>query len=124
MQASPLLLGTDLTKLDPYDLSLITNPEVIAVDQAGRPGHPISQATKQQVWFRADGNDTYTVALFNLADTAAPVSVQWTDLGIVGRRVPDVRDLWSHTDLGLVRQGYGVTLAPHAAQLLRIRVVF
>src|SRR5438094_3029775 len=124
LQASPLLLGTDLTRLDPYDLSLITNREVIAVDRAGRPGHPISQATKQQVWFRADDADTYTVALFNLADTAATVSVSWTDLGIVGRRVPAVRDLWTHTDLGLVRQGYRVVLAPHAAQLLRVHIVF
>ena len=45
IESAPLLLGTDLTKLDPADLPLITNREVIAVDQAGRPAHPVSQAT-------------------------------------------------------------------------------
>ncbi|MFC5121829.1 hypothetical protein ACFPN7_48570 [Amycolatopsis halotolerans] len=67
IESSPLLLGTDLTKLDPDDLKLLTNREVLAVDQAGRPARPVSQATQQQVWFSPDGRGGVTVALFNLA---------------------------------------------------------
>jgi hypothetical protein len=122
LQASPLLLGTDLTKMDPYDLSLITNPEVIAVDQAGRPGHPVSQTTPQQVWFADDGSGTYTVALFNLASAPATVTANWSDLGIAAGRQASVRDLWSHQNLGTMQQGFSATLAPHASRLLKVRV--
>ncbi|GIH19719.1 glycoside hydrolase family 27 protein [Rugosimonospora africana] len=122
LQSSPLLLGTDLTKLDPYDLSLLTNREVIAVDQSGRPARPVSQATPQQVWFSDNGHGSYTVALFNLDATAATVTANWSDLGITAGRAASVRDLWSHTDLGAMRDGFGATLAPHAARLLRVQL--
>jgi hypothetical protein len=122
LQASPLLLGTDLTKLDPFDLGLITNREVIAVDQSGRPGHPVSQGTPQQVWFSADGSGTYTVALFNLADTPATVAANFSDLGIAPDRAAGVRDLWSHTELGVVTTAFSATVPAHGARLLQVRV--
>jgi alpha-galactosidase len=121
LQASPLLLGTDLTKLDPYDLGLLTNREVIEVDQAGRPGHPVSQATPQQVWFAADGRGGYTVALFNLADAPATVTAAWSDLGIAPARDAAVRDLWTHTDLGSFAAGFGATVPAHGARLLHVQ---
>jgi hypothetical protein len=121
LQASPLLLGTDLTKLDPYDLSLITNREVIAVDQSGRPGHPVSQATPQQVWFSADGAGGYTVALFNLAAGPATVTADWSDLGIAPTRYAAVRDLWTHTDLGAFTTTFSATVPAHGARLLHLR---
>jgi alpha-galactosidase len=121
-ESAPLLLGTNLAKPDPADLSLITNREVIAVDQAGHPAHPVSQATAQQVWFSDNHDGSYTVALFNLADTAATVTANWTDLGLTGRgaQAAMVRDLWKHQNLGVERAGYSATLAPHASVLLRV----
>lgn len=121
VESAPLLLGTDLTKLDPNDLRLLTNREVIAVDQAGHPAHPVSQATPQQVWFAENPNGTYTVALFNLGDSAATVTANWSDLGLNGAAF--VRDLWSHTNLGVQKSGFGATLAPHASRLLTVRPV-
>jgi alpha-galactosidase len=120
IEASPLLLGTDLTKLDSADLALITNREVIAVDQAGHPAHPVSQATPQQVWFSQDPDHIYTVALFNLADTSATVTAHWSDLGLPATSSAMVRDLWQHKNLGVVNAGYSATLAPHASMLLRV----
>jgi alpha-galactosidase len=122
IESAPLLLGTDLSKMDAADLALITNPEVIAVDQAGHPAHPVSQATPQQVWFSKDGDGTYTVALFNLADTSATVSVNWAaDLGI--KRVVQERDLWTHTNLGsAAKTGYSATLPAHGSVLLKVTV--
>jgi hypothetical protein len=119
VEAAPLLLGTDLTKLDPADLPLLTNREVIAVDQAGRPAHPVSQATPQQVWFRVNPDGSRTVALFNLGDSPATVSAGWADLGL-GTSPALVRDLWRHQSLGPVRGRVSATLAPHASRLLRI----
>jgi hypothetical protein len=118
IEAAPLLLGTDLTRLDATDLRLLTNREVIAVDQAGHAAHPVSQATPQQVWFSANPNGSYTVALFNLGADPATVTANWSDLGVSGGAF--VRDLWSHTNLGLVRDSFSATLASHASRLLTV----
>jgi alpha-galactosidase len=119
--AAPLLLGTDLTKLDPADLALLTNREVLAVDQAGRPAHPLSQATPQQVWVSKDGHGGYTVALFNLGTDPATVTANFGDLGFHGAAA--VRDLWSHHDLGVERTAFSASLAPHASRLLHLQPV-
>ena len=120
IESAPLLLGTDLTKLDPADLPLITNREVIAVDQAGRPAHPLSQATAQQVWISQNLDRSYTVALFNLADTPSAVTVHWSDLGLPSTSTALVRDLWRHKLLGHVTGAFTATLAPHASMLLHV----
>ena len=123
IESAPLLLGTDLTKLDSADLALITDPEVIAVDQAGRPAHPVSQATSQQVWISRNPDHSYTVALFNLGDAASKVTAHWTDLGLQSSSSAMVRDLWRRKDLGAVVGSYSVTLAPHASVLLHVAPV-
>ncbi len=118
IEDSPLLLGTDLTKLDPADLALLANREVIAVDQAGHPALPVSQATQQQVWYADNHDGSYTVALFNLSAATATVTANWSDLGISGPAF--ARDLWSHQNLGVLPTGFSASLAPHASRLLRI----
>ncbi|QUQ71935.1 glycoside hydrolase family 27 protein [Kutzneria sp. CA-103260] len=119
IESSPLLLGTDLTKLVPEDVKMITNDEVIAVDQAGHPAHPVSQASKQQVWVSDNHNGSYTVALFNLGDAPATVTANWTDLA-PHRSIGFIRDLWAHKNLGLARDHLSATLAPHASRLLTV----
>jgi hypothetical protein len=119
IESSPLLLGTDLTKLVPDDVKMITNDEVIAVDQAGHPAHPLSQASKQQVWVSDNHNGSFTVALFNLADTPATVTANWNDLA-PHRNLAFVRDLWAHKNLGPVWKSFSATLAPHASRLLTV----
>ena len=115
---SPLILGADLTQLDSADLALITNSEVIAVNQAGRVATPVSQASSQQVWRVANGDGSHTVALFNLGSSTATVSAHWSDLGFSGPA--SVRDLWSHSELGSFNDGFSASLASHASRLLRV----
>ncbi len=116
--AAPLYTGDDLTSLDSYGLSLLTNDEVIAVDQAGHPAHPVSQASSQQVWFANNGNGTYTVALFNLATSSATVTANWSDLGFSGSAA--VHDVWSHSDLGNSTGSFSATLNAHGSRLLTV----
>ena len=118
IEAAPLYIGDDLTKLDKYGLSLLTNKEVIAVDQAGNPARPVSQSTDQQVWYARNADGSYTVALFNLGPTRAGVTAHWNDLGITGPAA--VRDLWSHTDLGGYTGSFHASLPAHGSRLLRI----
>jgi alpha-galactosidase len=120
IESAPLLLGTDLTKLDPADLALLTDREVIDVDQSGKPAHPVSQATAQQVWFSQWDANSYTVALFNLGSTTATVTADWSSLGLPSDTVAMVRDLWQRKGLGRFTGGYSATLAPHASMLLRV----
>lgn len=115
---APLILGSDLTHLDPVDLPLMTNDEVIAVNQSGVPAEPLSQATSQQAWVAHEADGSYVVALFNLGTGAAPVSVSWSQLNISG--TPTVRDLWTHSDLGPQSGGFSATLNPYASRLLRV----
>jgi alpha-galactosidase len=118
IESAPLSIGDNLTSLDSYGLSLLTNSEVIAVDQAGHQAHPISQASSQQVWFANNGDGSYTVALFNLGGSTATVSVNWSSLGFSG--AASVRDLWSHTNLGTVTNSFSATLNTHASRLLKV----
>ncbi|WP_219835739.1 X2-like carbohydrate binding domain-containing protein [Paenibacillus sp. R14(2021)] len=117
--SAQLYTGDDLSNLDDYGLELLTNDEVIAVNQAGHPAHPVSMSTNQQVWYANNGDGTYTVALYNLGNKAATVNANWKDIGISGSA--SVRDLWSHKDLGDFATGFGpVTLEPHASRLLKV----
>ncbi len=119
MSSAQLYMGNDLTNLDSFGIGLLTNDEVIAVNQAGRPAHPVSTATNQQAWYANNGDGSYTVALVNLGSSAATVSVNWSDIGLSGAAT--VRDLWTHTDLGSFNTGYSsASLAPHASRLFKV----
>jgi len=119
IESAPLILGSDLRSLDAADLRLLFNEDVIGVDQAGMPAHPLSQATPQQVWFGQARGGGLVVALFNLAAAESPVSVRWSDLGLSGRA--EARDLWSHTTVARGATGFTATLPPHGSRLLRVR---
>jgi hypothetical protein len=115
IQSAPLYTGDDLTKLDPYGLSLLTNDEVIAVDQAGNPARPLSQSTDQQVWYARNADGTYTVALFNMGPGYSDVTADLSSLGISGKA--SVRDLWAHKSLGSVSGSLTENLPPHGSRL-------
>lgn len=121
VSCAPLFTGADLTHLDPVDFQMLTNSEAIAIDQAGRVATPVSQAAQQQVWRAKNADGSCTVALFNLANSPANVTVHWNDLKFHGPA--KVRDLWLHQDLGEFQQEFGVRLEPHASRLLTVRPV-
>ncbi|OZB91188.1 X2-like carbohydrate binding domain-containing protein [Paenibacillus sp. XY044] len=121
ISAAPLYIGNDMTRLDDYGLKLLTNDEVIAVNQAGRPAHPVSMDTQQQVWYANNGDGTYSVALFNLGSRSTEVKVNWKNIGLTGSA--GVRDLWSHTELGTFNDGYAAVLEPHASRMFKVTAV-
>jgi hypothetical protein len=118
ISSAPLVLGTDLTHMDSGDLALLTNDEVLGVDRAGHPAHPVVQGAQQQTWWAYNGDGTYTVGLFNLAGSTANVTANWSDLGFTGSAT--VRDLWSHTDLGTSGGSFTASLPSHGSRLLRV----
>lgn len=122
--ASPYVSGDELASLDAYGMSLLTNDEVIAVDQAGVAGARVPAPAQPgsnpdlQVWRARQPDGSYAVALFNL--TAAPATVQadWSTVGFTGPAT--VRDLWGHQELGRYAAGFSASLPPHGSRLLRV----
>ncbi len=119
ISASPLYIGDDLTKLDSYGLSLLTNREVIAVDQQGLPATPVRSGVNQQVWRVRNTDGSYTVALFNLDGVARPVTALWSEVGFDGKA--SVRDLWQRRDLGTFDGSYTATLPAHGSRLFTVK---
>jgi hypothetical protein len=117
MAASPLIVGADLTELDPDDLALLTNDEVLAVDQAGVAGRQLVGGT-QQVWSAPQPDGSVAIAFFNLGAASTPVSVTWSSLGVNGPA--SVRDLWSQADVGLYDDGYTAQVPSHGTVLVKV----
>ncbi|MFJ3306831.1 alpha-galactosidase D [Streptomyces sp. NPDC086549] len=117
---SPLFTGDDLTKLDSYGLSLLTNQEVIAVDQSSSPvARPVTPMGDEQVWGSRNPDGTYTVALFNLGDSSASVTADWASFGFTG--AASVRDLWNHKNLGTYKNKISATLPAHGSRLFTVK---
>ena len=120
IESAPLFTGDDLTKLDSYGLSLLTNTEVIGQDQEGVPAKPVSQSGSQQVWYVRNPDGTITVALFNLSSSAANVTANWSDIGLATSQSADVHDMWSHVDLGYATGSFSAALPAYGSRLLKL----
>lgn len=117
LAASPLILGSDLTNLDSTDLAMMTNDDVIAVNQAGVAATQMKSGNSQE-WVAKEPDGSYAVGLFNLGGSSASMTVNWSDLGISGSA--SVRDLWAQKDLGPMSGSWQTTVASHGVALLRI----
>lgn len=117
---APLFFGGDLTKLDDFTLSLLTNDDVIAVNQdtLGKQAAPVRVSSGTQIWSKDLQNGTKAVGLFNLGSSEAIVSVHWSDLGISGKR--PVRDLWRQKDLGQFDGEFHTSVGEDGAELILI----
>lgn len=119
VSAAPFYIGNDMTRLDSYGLELLTNREVIAVNQAGVPARPVSMQTNRQVWYSLNADSSYTVAVFNLGRTDADVPVNFADLGLAG--TASVRDLWAKKDLGSSKGSFVASSVPiNGARLFKL----
>ncbi|WP_406481454.1 alpha-galactosidase D [Streptomyces sp. NBC_01615] len=116
---SPLFTGDDLTKLDSYGVSLLTNKEVIAVDQNASPvARPVTPVGDQQVWGTKNSDGSYTVALFNLGGSPASVTADWASFGFTGNA--SVRDLWNKANLGTYKNKITEALPAHGSRLFTV----
>jgi alpha-galactosidase len=117
---SPLLIGCDMSKMDPLVVSIFSNDEVIAVNQdaLGRQASRVTQEGDTQVWAKPLADGSLAVGLFNLANAESACTAKWSDLGITGSRA--VRDLWRQRDLGPSKGEFKATLPPHGVMLVRI----
>jgi alpha-galactosidase len=121
MLAAPLLAGNDLRSMSPAILSILTNREVIAVDQdkEGKQGKQVWKSGEQEIWTRPLAGGARAVAIFNRGAEAAKVTVCWADLGM--RNKTSVRDLWEHRDVENSGPEYSVSVPSHGVVMLTAR---
>jgi alpha-galactosidase len=116
---SPLIMGGDLRKLDPATTALLTNDEVLAVNQRSTGNRPLVNAGGTVVWTaEVPGSKARYVALFNISDGEMAASVDLGQLGVKGR--VSVRDLWARKDDGVAEVRLERTLPAHGAGLYRL----
>ena len=115
---SPLMIGANLPSNDAWTTSLLTNPEVIAVDQHSTDNHPVITTETTVVWSASPGPgaDRY-LAVFNLQDTEQKIHYEWKEFGWAPAKY-SLRDLWEHKELGAA-DSLAVTLPPHGCALYK-----
>jgi alpha-galactosidase len=121
MLAAPLLAGNDLRDMRPAILQILTNREVIDVDQdpLGQQGSRVLKSGETEVWQRPLRGGAWAVAFFNRGETEAKMSVKWSETGL--RTNPkSVRDLWLHTEVPGT-DAYEFTVASHGVAMLRVQ---
>ena len=118
--AAPLLAGNDLRSMSPAILDILTNREVIAVDQDkdGKQGTRIWKSGDQEIWTRPLSGGAQALAIFNRATEPAKVTVRWADLGFSGKK--RLRDLWLHKDVQWPGPEYAVIVPGHGVVMLRV----
>jgi alpha-galactosidase len=118
---SPLMFGGDLPETDSLSLALITNDEVLAVNQTGRGGRELRSERGRMVWTaELPEAGARVAALFNLGDAGIQeIRVTFRELGLPGRAYL-VRDLWKKKDLGLFTEAFTAKVNPHGAGMFRI----
>jgi alpha-galactosidase len=118
--AAPLILSGDITRLDDFTLSLLTNDEIIEVDQdpLGKPGYRAAKDGDKEVWIRTMDDGSLAVGLFNRGETETDVTAFWSDLGLSGRQ--RVRDLWRQKDIGKINEKYTARVSKHGVAMVRM----
>lgn len=119
--SAPLLLGCDLEKLDDFTLNLITNDEVIDIDQdpLAIGARRVSAVDSLEIFKKPLEDGSVAVGLFNRRSTKANIKVNWSDLGITGKQI--IRDVWRQKDIVIAKDNYEAEVAAHGVLLLRLK---
>ncbi|HEV8150969.1 MAG TPA: glycoside hydrolase family 27 protein [Gemmatimonadales bacterium] len=121
MMAAPLMAGNDLRNMSATTRAILSNPEVIAVDQdsLGIQGTLVSERTPElQVWMKPLAGDARAVVLLNRSSLQTVISTGWWRLRLTGPA--KVRDLWAHAELGSFRDRFSATVPAHGVVMVRI----
>jgi alpha-galactosidase len=120
LESAPLLIGCDMGKLDEFTLSLLTNDEVLAIDQdaLGKGAQPAIKKENYQVWIKELVNGNKAVGIFNTSDVYQTVILKSNESGLQG--YTKVRDVWQQKYLIATGNSLTVKVAPHGVVLLRV----
>lgn len=120
MLSAPLLAGNDLQHMSDDTKNLLTNRDVIAIDQDPAVHHPkrTELGNGVEVWTREMADGSTVVAIFNRADNASPVNLSWSKIGLTAPS--SARNLWTHQDVQMSGDSYSATVPMHGVLLLKV----
>ena len=120
--AAPLMAGNDIRSMSADIHDILTNKEVIAIDQdpLGREGHRVKRADGLEVWAKQLADGGRAVALLNRTGAEANITVSWTDIGYPVHVPAKVRDLWAKKDLGEKTGSFSASVPSHGVVMVRI----
>jgi alpha-galactosidase len=120
--AAPLLAGNDLHHMTPEIKSILTNKEVIAVDQdkLGVQGHRARKDGDREVWVKPLKDGSRAAVLFNRGKTAVEISLSWKDLGFSANAPASIRDLWAKKGLGSFAGGFKAKVPSHGVVMVKV----
>ena len=114
------LIGCDLTRLDDFTLNLLTNDEVIDIDQdpLGKSAVPVIKTPLYEVWVKEMEDGSKAIGLFNFDKTEMKISIDWVKAGLSGKQT--VRDVWRQKDIGSFDKSYEANVLPHGVMLIKV----
>jgi alpha-galactosidase len=120
LMASPLFYSGDMTKLDPFTRNVLSNAEVIDIDQdpLGKQAGIVRKTSAEFILAKPLEDGSLAVGLFNLTTAPRAIRVNWGDLGISGQR--KIRDVWRQHDRGSFAAAYSTTVPAHGVDLVRL----
>jgi alpha-galactosidase len=119
--SAPLLLGNDLSRLDDFTLNLLTNDEVLAINQdpLGKQARQIINEPATQVWMKEMEDGSKAIGIFNLDLTNRKITIARSDLGIQAGQI--IRDVWRQKDLGVFSDSFTTNVLSHGVTLIVVR---
>jgi alpha-galactosidase len=119
--SAPLIAGNDIRSMTPEIRDILTNKEVIAIDQdALQQGRRIRKDGDLEVWVKSLAGDAKAVILLNRGRTDATLAVSWQELGLAFDAELKVRDLWTKKDLGVVKGTFSTRVPSHDVVVIRV----
>jgi FHS family L-fucose permease-like MFS transporter len=121
--AAPLMAGNDLRTMSAETRDILTNREVIAVDQdaLGKQAGRILKRDGIEVWARPLQNGSQAIGIFNRSDAASAVKLSWGDCGLAAKPA-GLRDLWLHQDVAPAADGWSGEVPSHGVILLIAKI--
>ncbi|XP_044490693.1 alpha-galactosidase-like [Mangifera indica] len=116
---APLILGCDLRSMDKDTLEIISNKEVISVnqDKLGVQGKKVKKTGDLEVWAGPLSGNRIAVILWNRGFSKATITADWSDIGLKSSSVVDARDLWAHSTTNSVREKLEASVESHACKM-------
>ncbi|XP_028756540.1 alpha-galactosidase-like [Neltuma alba] len=116
---APLLIGCDIRAMDNTTYGILSNKEVISVnqDKLGVQGKKVKSNNDLEVWAVPLSNHKVAVILWNRSSSKATVTASWSDIGLNAKTVVDARDLWTHSTLSSVSGKISAELESHACEM-------
>ena len=121
--AAPLMAGNDIMHMSSETRDILTNKEMIAVDQdpLGIQGHRVRKDGDLEIWSKQLSDGSRAVALLNRGADEQKMTANWTDIGYPESLSAQVRDIWNHKDLGKKSGSFSADVPSHGVVVIKVK---